>query len=105
MTVDNSRGGSDVFVKLFHVDPAKPIPIRVFFIYAAGSFTLEALPPGAYDVRYRDLETGDLYRSERFDIEERSTFDGIEYTALTLTIYKLVGGNMRTYRIDESEFE
>jgi hypothetical protein len=104
VTIDNSRNDSDVFVKLVTLDTARAYPVRQFYIPAFGRFTLERISPGNYDIRYRDLGNGHLSRSEEFQLEEISTYDGIQYSTITMTLYKVQDGNMQTYDLSESEF-
>lgn len=104
ITIDNSRNDSDVFVKLVDIGKAEAFPVRFFFIPTGGKFTLPDIKVGRYDVRYRDLNTGGLAKSEQFQIEENPTYNGVEYTDMTMTLYKIRNGNMETYPIPESEF-
>jgi hypothetical protein len=104
VTIDNTRNDSDVFVKLVDIGRAEAFPVRVFFIPKGGKFTLSDIKVGRYDVRYRDLDTGGLAKSEQFQVEENRTYNGVEYTDMTMTLYKVRNGNMKTYSIPESEF-
>jgi len=104
VTVDNSRNDSDVFVKLVSLDSAQAYPVRQFFIPAFGSFTLNKVTAGSYDIRYRDLGNGGLSRSEAFSLEEISTYNGTQFSNLTMTLYKVQHGNMQTYGLSETEF-
>lgn len=104
VTVDNSRNDSDVFVKIFYLTSAKSYPVRVFYIPARTKFTAESLTEGTYDVRYRDLSTGGLSRSESFTLDEIETYNGTQYTEMSLTLYKVPYGNMETYGLSEKEF-
>lgn len=104
ITIDNSRNDSDVFVKLVDIGGAKAFPVRVLFIPKGGKFTVSDIKVGRYDVRYRDLDTGGLAKSEQFLIEENQSYSGVEYTDMTMTLYKVRNGNMQTYSIPESEF-
>ena len=104
VTVDNSRHDSDVFVKLVYLDSAQAYPVRVFFIPAYSSFTLNKVRTGNYDIRYRDLSTGGLLRSEPFSLKETETDRGVQYSNITITLYKVPHGNMHTYSISEEEF-
>ena len=69
ITVDNSQNNSDVFVKLFSLDTTPPKAASVFFIRAREKFTVEDIQPGNYDVRYRDLSSGELLRTESFNLK------------------------------------
>ena len=104
VTVDNTRNNSDVFVKLVHIGQAKAFPVRTFFIPASSRFTIRKISEGNYDIRYRDLVSGALTRSESFRLEEISTQNGVEYSNITMTLYKIKNGNMQTYPISEDEF-
>lgn len=104
ITVDNTRNDADVFVKLVSLDGDAAYPVRQFYIPKGGKFTMNKVDPGSYDLRYMDLGNGGLSRSEAFDVEERHTYDGIEYSSMTMTLYKVRDGNFQTYDLAESEF-
>lgn len=104
VTVDNAQNDSDVFVKLVSLDGPNAFPVRVFFIPAHGGFTLNNVTAGNYDVRYRDLNNGRLSRSEQFSLEEIKTYDGTQFSNMTLTLYKVRNGNMQTFDLSEDEF-
>ena len=104
VTVDNTQNDSDVFVKLVSISANESHPVRVFFIPAFGQFKINSITPGLYDIRYRDLTTGGLARSESFTLEEVSTYNGTRYSDMTMTLYKVRNGNMQTYGLSESEF-
>lgn len=102
--VDNEQNESSVFVKLVSLDGANAYPVRQFYIPERSSFTLRKVTAGNYDIRYRDLSTGGLARSESFDVHETRTGKGIEYSDITMTLYKVEGGTFETYDLAESEF-
>jgi len=110
VTVDNSRLSSDVFGKLVSLDNSLleglgiGVTVRSFYIPAGGSFRLDSVTPGNYDVRYRDLSTGNLSRSEPFNLTERDVSGGTEFSNITMTLYQVRDGNMRTFKISEREF-
>ncbi len=104
VTVDNGQNGSDVFGKLVSLDGPRAFPVRIFFIRAHGSFTLSSVTAGKYDIRYRNLDTGGLSRSEAFSLDEIGTYQGTQFSEVTLTLYKVQNGNMQTYGLDEAEF-
>lgn len=104
VTIDNSRNDSDVFVKLVSLDSAQAYPVRQFYIPAFGSYTLNKVTAGNYDIRYRDLGNGALSRSEAFILEEIPTHNGTQFSNITMTLYKVSNGNMQTYGLSEAEF-
>lgn len=104
VTVDNSRNDSDVFVKLVSLDGAQAYPVRQFYIPAFASFTLKQVTAGSYDIRYRDLSSGGLSRSEAITLSEVHTNEGAQFSNVTMTLYKVKNGNMKTYGLSEAEF-
>ena len=102
--IDNSRNSSDVFLKLVYLYPHESVPARMCFIPAYSSFTFSSVLKGRYDVRYQDLDTGGILKSEEFILDESQTSEGTRFSNFTLTLYKVANGNMRTVAIDASEF-
>ena len=104
VTIDNAQNDADVFIKLVSLSGTQAFPVRVFFIPAHGSFTLSRVSTGIYDIRYRNLSSGGLARSETFTLDETPTESGTKYTKFKMTLYKVRDGNMRTYDLAEAEF-
>lgn len=104
ITIDNTKNDSDVFAKVYSFDTVPPRPVRVVFIRALDSLTLNRVRAGIYDVRYRDLDSGALKRSDPFSIEEKRGESSVEYSQFTMTLYKVRGGNLKMHDIPESEF-
>ena len=93
-----------MFVKLVAIDSSKTSPIRHFYIAANSDFKLNSIRAGKYDVRYLDLSSGALSRSEPFELEETTEFDRTNYSNVTMTLYKVSAGNMQTYPLLPEEF-
>jgi hypothetical protein len=104
VTVDNTQNDSDVFVKLVSLEGAAAYPVRQFYIPAHSKFTINKVNAGSYDVRYRDLNSGGLSRSESFNLEETEIDGGTQFSNYTMTLYKVRNGNMQTYGLSEAEF-
>lgn len=104
VTVDNTQNDADVFVKLVSLEGETAYPVRQFYIRAGAEFTMNKVSPGQYDLRYLDLESGGMTRSESFEVKERRTETGIEYSSLTMTLYKVQDGNFQTYPLSADEF-
>lgn len=96
LAVDNAENTFDVFAKLCRLDGASRVVARVFLVTAGGQFTLTDLTAGRYDLRYRDLTSGSLSRSDPLDLEE---------TPVAGRIYKIRGGTVKTFALAESGFE
>lgn len=104
VTVDNADNDSDVFVKLYSLRPGSTRPVRHIFVPAHKRFTMNKIDAGPYDVRYKDLDSGAIQRSERFELQQTTVDEGIQYSDMSLTLYKVSNGNMETFVIDEQDF-
>jgi hypothetical protein len=104
VTVDNSQNDSDVFVKLFSLATTPPKAASAFFIRARDKFTVTDIQSGNYDVRYRDLTSKALSRTDQFNLKEVRTSTGVKFSRFTLTLYKVLDGNMHIQPISENEF-
>lgn len=104
LTVDNSGSASDVLLKLVAVDGNAPLPVRTSFVRSGSSFTMENISPGAYDLRYQSLDTGEIFRSERFDLSEIRESAGTSANRNVFKLYAVPGGTSRSVTISEREF-
>jgi len=105
LTVDNGQNSSDMLVKLFDRRFERPVAVRVFFLPAYEQFKLEDITAGAYEIRYQNLDSGIISKSQPFNLEEIQEPDGTrKYTVMTLTLYVVVNGNTRSETIGPEEF-
>lgn len=103
LTVDNSRNDHDVMVKFYRLDNPPEVS-RIFTIQAGGTFLVKQIKVGTYDIRFRNLKTGNIQKTEPFVFEERRTATGVEYSGYSFTLYTVRSGNAKTQSIDESQF-
>jgi hypothetical protein len=99
LTIENNINSSDFVVKLFSLTTGKAV--RVFLVRDNQSFTVEDIASDRYDVRYKNLASGRISKSEPFELVETDT----ESTHMRMTLYKVRDGNMRTQDIPEESFE
>lgn len=104
LMVDNSGSASDVLLKLVAVDGNAPLPVRTSFVRGGSSFTMENISPGAYDLRYQSLDSGEIFRSERFDLAEVREAAGTSANRNVFKLYGVPGGTSRSVTISEREF-
>jgi uncharacterized protein with GYD domain len=88
VTVDNSQGNFDVFIKLFTLSSERPQTIRAFLVKQGQEFTVENVTRGTYDVR--------------LEAEKIST--GIKSSNYEFIIKPRIGGNIKPVRIQEDDF-
>ena len=103
VTIDNSQNSSDVFVALNYLDGQQPNPVRLILIKANYQLKITGIKTGRYDVRYKDLTSGGISKSEAFDLYEFPSQTGTEYSNITMTLYTVQNGNMHTSTIGENE--
>ncbi|MGA1474713.1 MAG: hypothetical protein ACO4AI_06025, partial [Prochlorothrix sp.] len=102
--VDNSRNNTDMLVKLYRLDSEFSDPARIIFLESGAQFVFADLEPGKYDLRYKDLSSCQIVRTEELTVNEFETMTSIRASSITVTLYKVMGGNMETYIIDENDF-
>lgn len=104
LTVDNSGSRSDVLLKLVAIDGNTPLPVRTSFVRGESTFTMENIAPGNYDLRYQSLDTGEIYRSERFELAEIREAGGTSANRNLFRLHAVPGGTSRSVPISEREF-
>ncbi len=100
VTIDNSRNDSDVFIRLYSLKYTNPKPVRDVFVPANGSFQITSVSVGTYDIRYRLLSSGVLLRSDPITLRQ----DDRTYSNVTVTLYSVPQGNLKTHSLTEREF-
>ena len=105
LTVDNRQNTSDMLVKLIDRRYADPIAVRILFLRAHEQFTLANIAAGAYDIRYQDLDSGIILKSQPFNLEQIQQPDGsLQYSVTSLTLFVVSNGNTRSEIIGPEEF-
>lgn len=104
LTVDNSGSASDVLLKLVAMEGSTPLPVRTSFVRGGSTFTMENIAPGTYDLRYQSLDTGEIFRSERFELAEVREAGGTSASRNIFSLYAVPGGMSRSMAITEREF-
>lgn len=104
VAVNNSENNFDVFVKLVSLDTPAPLPVQVFFIPASSQFTLNKVTPGRYDIRYKNLENGKIFRSEPFNLEQNEDSNDAQFSHATVTLHKVESESVQTYELSEAQF-
>jgi hypothetical protein len=73
-------------------------------IKANDEFKISDIKRGNYEVRYLHLDNGAYAASEPFDLKEIHSEDGVKYSNISMTLYKVVNGNMHSRTIKEEDF-
>ncbi len=105
ITIDNTSNDFDIYAKLIRTGgSAGPNVVRQFFIPAGGSFKLETVSPGLYDLHYKELNDGGTFKTDPIALQEYESDGGIHYQSVRMTLYTVPGGNMRPVRISDADF-
>jgi hypothetical protein len=104
VTIDNTGGGSNVYVKLCRPDIDRCDDVRHAYIPQGASFTMVNIAPGVYDVRYRDLTSGQIARSEPIQLQQKQEVEGTKFSVIRLTLYRVAGGNTSFAPLTEEQF-
>lgn len=89
VTIDNSRNPADVFVKLVWLEKDAATPVRHLYVPAFGMFNCKSVRKGKYELRYLDLSSGLVSRSEPFDLVETRTDRAVNYSVMKITLFKI----------------
>jgi len=65
---------------------------------------MDEISPGSYDLRYQSLDTGELFRSERFELAELRESGGTSANRNVFRLYGVPGGTSRSVPISERDF-
>lgn len=102
---DNSGNRSDVFAKVFWVDPQVPLAVRTVFIKAGDRFTVDELPAGRYEIRYQELASGVFYAAQPVALTLEINPDGSsEFMNWSVGLYPILTGDAPRRVISAEEF-
>ena len=104
VVIDNTQNPSDAFVKVVSVGESEPKVVRNIFIQAADRFTVSNLRAGTYEIRYQNLDSGRVLRSELFALEESAIASGTRYSTVTLTLRTRADESMNTFALPREQF-
>ncbi|MBE2282700.1 MAG: J domain-containing protein [Prosthecobacter sp.] len=104
VVVDNVLHDADVHVKLLALpadDEGDPIVVREAFIATRSQMRFENLPPGRYELRYRSLSSGLIFRAAALELSQDAARNS---SSKTVSLYKVIPGNLQRPLIAEDAF-
>lgn len=104
VVVDNSHNPADVFVKLVSLDDFPAKPVRHVYVPALATFECKNLRKGKYELRYQDLDSGLMSRSDAFEVVEMKTDRTVNFSLMKITLPKITDRMPPGYWISASEF-
>lgn len=104
LIIDNVSGSANVYVKLCPAGAQRCEGLRHVFIPLGGSFAIDELPAGSYDIRYRDLTSGQVAKSEPITLNQVQDAQGARYSVVRVSLYRLTSGNLSFSPLAEEQF-
>lgn len=102
VTINNRQGTSDIYLKLATVGGDT---VRHLYIPKGATFTMRRVSPGAYILKYKQLDVGSIYQADSvLQINEIPTAYGTQFTNYEYTLYPVINGNTHQTRLNENEF-
>lgn len=102
---DNSQGTTDVFARLVWLDGTKERVIRVIFVQAKQRFSMEGLPAGRYVLKYLELDSGAIAKTDPLEVSLKKKPDGgEEWQGWVVGLYGVIDGKDYRESISEQEF-
>ncbi|MGV0958247.1 MAG: hypothetical protein ACOYB1_00275 [Limnohabitans sp.] len=102
-TVDNRQGGADAIARLY-LNGSKPA-VRSMYVRSGDTFKAESLLPGNYVLRYRFIGSEDTFEADRImSLKQVEGESGTQYSNVTVTLFKQVGGNLNTKKVPADQF-
>ena len=95
MTLDNRANANPVFLNLYDLEYPE-VPVRRMFIRPRERFTARNIDPGRYEVRYRNLFSGELMASDEVELRETPTALGVNASRASVRLEATPGGGARS---------
>lgn len=99
LTIDNTKGGSPVFVKL--KKESMSLVVRSAYIPVGQQYTMQEIGDGPYQLLYKDLASGCNYASYPFTLGVTNQNNGAPHTSM---VYDVPPNSSSLKRIPEVEF-
>jgi len=104
LIVDNVSGSANVYLKLCEAGAQRCEGLRHVFIPLGATFALSELPAGAYELRYRDLTSGQTAKSEPIVLSQVKDEHGARFSVVRVSLYRLTSGNVAFSPLAEEQF-
>jgi len=104
LIIDNVSGTANVHVKLCEAGAQRCDGLRHVFIPFGDSFTLNEIPAGSYELRYRDLTSGQTVKSEPIVLGQVQDEQGARFSVVRVSLYRLTSGNLAFSPVAEEQF-
>lgn len=107
LTVQNFNNEEDSIVKAMMLVDGKPMMARNFYVPAGKEYRSEKFPSGRFILRFmlgKDWNEQNKSFNKVNSILESVPFDITDRIGMTITLHKVVNGNMHVSNIDQARF-
>lgn len=101
---DNTGGTADLMLKLIDRERTPMTAVRIVFVKAKSQFQMNRVKSGQYDVRYLNLDSGRIRKSQTFEVTLKTTEKGQEYMGWRVGLFDTLSGNSHHEDIGASDF-
>ncbi len=102
-SIDNKQGSSDAVGRLYK-NGAKPA-VRSIYVKAGETFKAQSLTAGSYIFRYRFIGSEATFEADKdIKLSESRTATGTQFSNVTVTLHKDIGGNLHMKQVSPSDF-
>lgn len=98
IVIDNSRSDSPKHIKIYYLK--NNTVVRQSYVRGGDKFSFELLDAGVYEIRFRDLMHDSYAKTKAVELTEEVDSS----TSYTVTMYKVIGGNLKTEKISADDF-
>ena len=75
------------------------------YVRSGETFKADSLEPGNYVLRYRFIGSEDTFEADRImSLKQIEGESGIQYSNVTVTLFKQVGGNLNIKKVPVDQF-
>lgn len=104
VTIDNRGNPAPVFLKLVSLDHDPAQAIRHVHISAMDAFRIASIRPGRYELRFQNLVTGELSRSEPFELRQYEGRYSTRFSEVEITLSRFPGATLGAYPLAPEQF-
>lgn len=102
-SIDNKQGSSDAIGRLY-LNGKKPA-VRSIYVKAGQTFKAQSLTAGSYVFRYRFVGSETTFEANKdIKLSELRTDTGTQFSNVTVTLYKNIGGNLPMKQVSPNDF-
>lgn len=98
ITVDNTQNQFDALVKVYMLEQPAPVALRTIYLKAGTWFGIKNLPAGRYDIRYKNLHSGEINGVSPFVLVDGDANGTVRASDIRLALYDYVKSGPKPFK-------